>query len=99
MLNRITSGWTWLETALNAMIDEMNRQKPLASASIAVEESPNGTLLKVAGPQQVGTGDGPQPDLITPDGETAAWQQIHVVDQNCNQYTMYVWGGSPKLIL
>jgi hypothetical protein len=84
----------WLETALNAIINEVNRQKPLGSASIAVEESPSGTLLKVTGAR-----GGDEPWKITPDGETAGWHQIHVVDQNCNQYTMYVWGGSPKLIL
>jgi hypothetical protein len=100
MLNRITSGWTWLETALNAMIDEINRQKPLASASIALEESPNGTLLKVTQPQQPATGGGdvdPTPWATTPDGETADWHQLISFNaDNAKVSTQWVWGGTPK---
>jgi len=59
MLDRVTIGWVWLERTLNRIIDALNQQKPLPSSSIAVEESPTGTLLKVvaiqASPDQ-GTG-------------------------------------------
>ena len=59
MLTRVTIGWVWLERTLNAIIDAVNQQKPLQSSSIAVEESPNGTVLRVvaiqAAPAQ-GTG-------------------------------------------
>jgi hypothetical protein len=90
MLNRISSGWLWLETALNAIIDEINRQKPLASTSIAVEESPNGTLLKV-------TQTTPTSWATTPDGETADWHQL--ISFNADKAivsTQWVWGGTPK---
>jgi hypothetical protein len=90
MLNRISSGWTWLETALNAVIDEINRQKPVASATIAVEESPNGTLLKLTSSQQAGTGGG---GGVWPAG--VGWQLLTVIDTSSgscvNKYIWY-WG-------
>jgi hypothetical protein len=98
MLNKISSGWVWLETALNAIIDEINRQKPLSSASIAVEQSPNGALLKVTQLNQPGAPGAdpanPTPWAITPDGETAGWQQVVLFDGGYNLNTMWVWGGS-----
>jgi len=98
MLNRITSGWTWLETALNAVIDEINRQKPLPSTTIAVEESPTGSLLKVTQLNQPGAPGAdptnPTPWAITPDGETAGWQQVVLFDGAYNLNMMWVWGGS-----
>jgi hypothetical protein len=48
-MDKISIGWVWLEKTLNGIIDAVNRQKPLPSASIAIEESPNGTLLKYVG--------------------------------------------------
>jgi hypothetical protein len=85
MLKRISSGWIWLETALNAIIDEVNRQKPVASASIAVEESPNGSLLKVT---HQGTG--------SPNGE---WCQIYVKESDgsggCVDKVLWYWGTPP----
>src|ERR1700747_646057 len=92
MLNRITSGWIWLETALNAIINEVNRQKPLGSASIVVEESPNGALLKAV-PQKAAADE---PWKKTPDGETATWHQL--ISFNADKATVstqWVWGGTP----
>jgi hypothetical protein len=85
MLTKISIGWVWLDRTLNSIIDAVNSQKPLQSASIAVEESPNGTLLKV-----VGTGQGQgQP---TSDGgpvtwHNVGWMTVTVVDpaNNCAQ--------------
>jgi hypothetical protein len=94
MLNRISSGWTWLETALNAVIDEVNRQKPVASASIVVEESPNGTLLKTVSLQgtQSGTDPGaPQPPPDPPTGK-GQWCQLAVIDTSGGQcVTKHLW--------
>jgi hypothetical protein len=85
MLAKITIGWTWLERTLNAIIEEINRQKPLQSTTIAVEESPNGTLLKVVGSSGSGTGGGP----VT--WHDVGWQQVTVVDPaNCSQSTIKV---------
>jgi hypothetical protein len=103
MLNRISSGWTWLETALNAVIDEVNRQKPLPSTTIAVEESPNGALLKVTQIQQPGAPGAdptnPTPWKITPDGETAGWQLVRSFDPHTMSLAQHwVWGGTPNPI-
>jgi hypothetical protein len=102
MLNRISSGWLWLEKALNALIDEINRQKPLPSATIAVEESPNGTLLKLISTQQTQPGTDPTdptPWKITPDGETADWHSVRSFDPQTMSITQHwVWGGTPQPI-
>src|ERR1700745_4308991 len=52
MLHEVETGWHWLERTLNEVIRAVNQQKPLPSATIAIEESPNGTLLKVVGQGQ-----------------------------------------------
>jgi hypothetical protein len=99
-LNRVSIGWTWLEQNLNEIIDTVNTNHVVPSADIAVQESPTGTMLKVTqsippATQQTGGGSGTPPP---PEG-TAGWQQINIVDDTCNQYTMWVWGTTPKLTL
>jgi hypothetical protein len=73
---------------MNAIIDEVTRQRPLASASIAVEESPNGALLKLTSPQQAGTGGGTWDPRV-------GWQLLTVIDDSSgtcvNKYIWY-WG-------
>jgi hypothetical protein len=92
MLAKITIGWTWLERTLNTMIDAINAEKPLPSASIAVEESPNGTLLKVAGESGQAAGGGGQ--QTWPAG--VGWQALTVVDpSDCSQHVLYYWGTPP----
>jgi hypothetical protein len=87
MLTKISIGWVWLDRTLNNIIDAVNSQKPLQSASIAVEESPNGTLLKV-----VGTGQGQPTGGGGPvTWNNVGWQQVTVVDPtNCAQSTIKV---------
>src|ERR1700757_10166 len=64
MLHEVKTGWHWLQRKLNEVIRAVNQQKPLPSATIAIEESPNGTLLKVVGtpqdqpPSTTGSGSG-----------------------------------------
>jgi hypothetical protein len=92
MLNRISSGWTWLETALNAVIDEVNRQKPLPSTTIAVEESPTGSLLKVTQASQGGGTGGPS---------GGQWCQIMVKDTStgvCQDMVIWYWGTPPATL-
>jgi len=99
MLTRVTIGWVWLERTLNGIIDQVNRQKPLQSASVAVEESPNGTVLKVvaiqATPDQ-GTGQasgggaagaGGRPGQAQPN-----WMTVTIVNPDtCVQSQIQVW--------
>ena len=95
MLNRISSGWTWLEQALNAIIDEVNRQKPVASATIATEESPSGTLLKLTSPQQAATGGGGGGEVWPPE---VGWVSMTVIDNSsgtCVSKYIYYWGTAP----
>jgi hypothetical protein len=93
MLERISIGWVWLDRTLNAMIDAINSQKPLGSASIAIEESPNGTLLKVAGSQQQGDGG----SGAGPTG--GQWCTLSVIDTStgvCVTKTLTYWGTPPQ---
>jgi hypothetical protein len=98
MLKAVKIDWAWLQDNLNLIIDAVNRQKPLSSATIAIDEMPSGTMLSLTAAQ--GGGGAPSTDTpwkTTPDGEQAGWHSLNVVDQNCNQYTMWVWGGTPVL--
>jgi hypothetical protein len=97
MLNRISIGWRWLENTLNGIIDAVNQQKPLGSASVAVDESPNGSLLKVVGSQQ-GTGNGA---AGASGGGPAGgqWCTLAVIDTStgtCVTKTLTYWGTPPK---
>jgi hypothetical protein len=91
MLPKISIGWVWLDRTLNTMIDAINSQKPLGSASIAIEESPNGTLLKVIGAPQTGDGGA---------GPTGGqWCTLSVIDTStgvCVTKTLTYWGTPPK---
>jgi hypothetical protein len=99
MLSRIHIGWHWLDQTLNTMIDAINEQKPVGSASIAVEESPNGTLLKVVGAQadqtSGGGGGGGGASQPNPPSGTAQWCQLAVIDNSsgtCVTKHLWYWG-------
>jgi hypothetical protein len=92
MLKPISIGWHWLERTLNGIIEEVNAQKPLPSATIAVEQSPNGTLLKVVGipqNQPPGTGAGKTKPIIW---HNVAWQKVTLIDpaNNCAPTTLSI---------
>jgi hypothetical protein len=101
MLNRISIGWRWLENTLNGIIDAVNQQKPLGSASVAVEESPNGSLLRVVGSQQ-GTGSGAAGAPGAPGGggpTGGQWCTLSVIDTStgtCVTKTLTYWGTPPQ---
>jgi hypothetical protein len=105
-MDRITIGWRWLEKTLNEIIDHVNRQKPLASATIAVEESPTGSLLKAvgaqSGPSQAG-GAGGGAGYVDDDSayvkwgsypgviHGVSWKAVTIVDPStCAQSTIQV---------
>jgi hypothetical protein len=97
MLTQVSIGWRWLERTLNRIISTVNQQKPLGSSTIAIEESPNGTVLKVVNlnsDQPGGSGAGaaqqqqkPQPVVW----HNVAWRTVTVVDPvSCAQSTITV---------
>jgi hypothetical protein len=107
-LDRINIGWIWLERTLNTIIDQVNRQHPISSTSVAVEESPNGTLFKVATAQQTdqasapkagsagAPGPGPPPPPPTGIGQ---WCQLNVIDTSggqCVTRSLWYWGTPAK---
>jgi hypothetical protein len=91
MLAKITIGWHWLERTLNAIIEEVNRQKPLASASIVVEESPNGALLKVVEQQAQAAAATGGAKTTWPAG--VGWQPMTVIQTTGSGscVTNYIW--------
>jgi hypothetical protein len=96
MLAKVSIGWTWLERTLNGIIEELNRQKPLQSATIAIEESPNGTLLKVIGVSESGQTSGSGGGGLPADGK---WCTLAVIDTStgtCVTKTITYWGTPPK---
>jgi len=102
MLKNVEIDWAWLQENLNLIIDTINRQKPIPSMTIAVNESPNGSLLSLSSQQSGGqtTQQPPSTDTpwkYTPDGETATWHKILAFDPSTkNISTVWAWSGSLK---
>jgi hypothetical protein len=103
MLHEVKTGWHWLERTLNEVIRAVNQQKPLPSASIAIEESPNGTLLKVVGQGQdqgaTGGGGGGSGPVVWND---VGWMTVTIVDpRTCTpsqiQVLVFQPGGSVQI--
>lgn len=86
MIARIQIGWVWLERTLNRIIDAINANQPLASSSIAIEQSPNGTVLRVVKsqdqqpPQGAGGGGGQQQPAQQVIWHNVSWKTVTVVD-------------------
>lgn len=102
MLKHIEIDWAWLQDKLNLIIDTVNQQKVIGSATIAIEESPQGTLIKSLGAQdslsKQATAPTDTPWKYTPDGETATWHKIMAFDPSTkNISTVWAWSGSLKL--
>lgn len=80
-LKNIHVGWGWLDTTLNRVIDTINANQVIPSATVAVQQTPTGTLLTVTGQQ------------ATSDSPTGGqWITITVYDANCNAVPIQVWG-------
>jgi hypothetical protein len=95
MLKNIQIGWVWLDQVLNGIIDQVNAQHVIPSASVAVQEAPNGTILTVGqGGGGGGGGDGTlQPSVkgwTTITFNNWTWKELTVVDPaTCQQSTVH----------
>jgi hypothetical protein len=95
MLDHVAIDWVWLRDHINRIIDEVNGNKPVGSSTIAVDESPTGSLLRVIGGQQT--------DSPIPSGEVwpseVGWQPMTVIDNSsgkCVSKYIYYWGTAPS---
>jgi hypothetical protein len=99
-VNNVSLGWKNLETVLNRLVRAINQRTIETGYGLTKEEGENGVIIRLeAG--KTGQGDGSEPSMpdepwkFTPDHETAAWHSVQVMDENCNRYSMWVWGGTP----
>lgn len=98
MLHKISIGWHWLENVLNSIIDEVNLNAPIGSASITTDQSPNGTVLRLAQyndqlqhPSTTGGGGPPQPQPQPVVWHNVGWVTVTVVDPvSCTQSSLTV---------
>jgi|SRR5215469_193288 len=93
MLNRVSIAWVWLEKNLNAIIEEVNLNRPLSSGSIAVDQTPNGSVIKAA----VKGGAGGLPPI--PDGSAPNWHTIQiklVSGSTCTDAWIWYYGTAPQ---
>lgn len=98
MLTRVSIGWKWLADHLNTIIDEVNVNRPIGSASITTDQSPGGTVLRIASPNNQqpsgGGGDGgggqqPPPQPVV--WHNVGWVTVTVVDPaSCTQSSLTV---------
>lgn len=86
MLKNIQIGWVWLERTLNGIIDQVNAQHIIPSATVAVQEAPNGTMLTAQGGMGDSTAQG------AGDSAGGSWVTVTVVNPNtCAQSQIQVW--------
>jgi hypothetical protein len=102
-IGAVTCGIKALEGVLNNMVVAINRRTIDTGAGLTKTESESGIVIclesgKNAGNADPGTQSGTSDDpwRKTPDGETAKWHQVEVMDDSCNRLTMWVWGGTPS---
>jgi hypothetical protein len=100
VLKTVVTRWKKLDAILAAIVDALNLRTPKKGNGILLTEGPSGVIIAIdpealgkTGKESTSTGAG-VPD---PPSGTAGWKLINVVDQDCNQYTMYVWGTDPQL--
>jgi hypothetical protein len=101
LIKAVKVGWKELEDILNGMIKGINRRTIINGAGLSKQETDSGTMLWItklgdSEGNDAGGGAATDPWRITPDGETAGWHAVQVMDENCNRFSMYVWGGTPK---
>lgn len=84
-LSKVKSGWKWLETIHNLLVDAVNQRTVVAGAGIEVNEGTNGVMISLAG---TSTKDKAAAASSAAGG---AWLTIDVMDASCNRSTIQVW--------
>ena len=99
-ISNVTFGWKDLQNVLNRLVQAINQRTIETGYGLTKEEGESGVIIRLeAG--KTGSGENgptdqpPEPWRVTPDGEVAGWRAIQVMDENCNRYAMWVWGGTP----
>ena len=100
----VSIGWKALGDVINVLVEAINRRTIDTGSGLTKSETENGILITLAsakasgdpGNPATGTGSTSTSTATTPTGEIAAWQQIQVMDDNCNKLSMWVWGGTPR---
>jgi|SRR5215470_8103626 len=102
-LRNIQAGWKGFETVINKIINAVNTNEPLEGAGIRITDTSRGKLIETSDKGSSSSGDttaaGTAPGIVTWHG--VAWQDVDVVDANCNKSTITVLvqtGNSADLI-
>lgn len=102
-ISKIKCGIKPLEAALNNLVDAINRRTISTGYGLTKEEGESGVIIRLQTREQGADSTPPaaaapqdDPWRYTPDNQTAGWQSVHVMDENCNSFSMWVWGGQPK---
>jgi hypothetical protein len=91
----IKIGWKKLKSILEDFRKAVNHNQPLSGQGIFLHDTDKGCIISTHPFTDQGSAADPG---TTPDGETANWHQIQLMDKNCKVFTMWVWSGSPKLV-
>lgn len=96
MLEHVNIDWVWLRDKLNRLVDEINAIRPLPSSTIALDGTPNGTVVRVIRSGQADSSAGGGGGEVWPDGVT--WQPmavIRVIGGVCTTRYIWYWGTAP----
>jgi hypothetical protein len=105
-IGTVSCGIKALEGVLNNLVAAINRRTIDTGSGLTKHESESGIIISLASakadqgdssqnPNTGGGGSSGGAWLTTPDGETAAWHQVVVMDANCTPLLQWVWSGSP----
>ena len=93
-LKTIQMGWRGLETVVNKIVDAVNGNDPLEGAGIRITETDRGKIIELASDaQSQGPADGQTaaaPQQLSSVWHGVKWQEVDVMDANCNRSTITV---------
>jgi hypothetical protein len=96
----VSAGNAQLEAVLNNLVGAINRRTIETGSGLTKKESANGVIISLQTAKASGDAGNPSGGssgdwTTTPDGETAKWHQVIVMDANCVELKQWVWSGSP----